>query len=76
MKFKNVKVGQTVKVKKSNTATGQFYNEYTGKTGVVDRVDSHCDRDSLTIRVEFEDGDEDWGNHKDLKLVKDVEDIE
>lgn len=73
MKFKNVKVGQTVKVKKSNTVKGQFYNEHTGKIGIVDVVDSYCDRGSLTIRVEFEDGGIDWGNHKDLKLIKDVE---
>lgn len=73
MKFKNVKVGQTVKVKKSNSTEGQFNNEHTGKTGKVECIDYDCDRDSLTIRVEFEDGDIDWGNHKDLKLVKDVE---
>lgn len=77
MKFKNVKVGQTVKVKKSNTATGQFYNYYTGKTGVVKSVDSMCSRNSLTVLLCFDDGDDtDWGNHKDIKLVKDVEDTE
>lgn len=73
LKFKNVKVGQTVKVKKSNSTEGQFYNEHTGKTGIVKGVDYFCDRNSLTILVEFEDGDTDWGNHKDLKLVEDVE---
>lgn len=70
MKFKNVKVGQTVKVKKSNTTTGQFYNEHTGKIGIVDAVDTSC---SHTVRVVFDGDDYDWGNHKDIKLIKDVE---
>ena len=70
MKFKNVKVGQTVKVKKSNIDKGKFYDAYTGKTGIVDAVDTSC---SLSVRVVFDGDNYDWGNHKDIKLIKDVE---
>ena len=70
MKLKNVKVGQTVKVKETNK---HMYQRHVGKVGVVLCVEDTSYDGSLTVRVRFHDGDADWGNHKDIKLIEDVD---
>jgi len=74
MKHKNVKVGQTVKVKKTfNTTSYSFEPKSQGRVGTVDDVEPLGYDGNLTVRVEFPDGDSDWGHHKDIKLVEDVD---
>ena len=67
MKLKNVKVGQTVKVK--NTAS-TFVHEYIGARGTVVYVEDATYDGELSVQVRFPDGDTDWGNHKDIKPIK------
>lgn len=67
MKLKNVKVGQTVKVK-SKAST--FRHEYIGAYGTVEHVEDATYTGDLTVYVRFQDGDTDWGHHKDIKPVK------
>lgn len=71
MKLKNVKVGQTVKVKKTfNTTRGStFEHESKGRVGTVYRVEPIDYEGKLTVGVEFSDGSTDWGNHTDIKLI-------
>ena len=68
MKFKNVKVGQSVKVKVEQSNNHRFNRPYEGSVGTVVQVD-HVDKGMYSIQVEF-DGVTDWGSHKGLKLVK------
>ena len=70
MKLKNVKVGQTVKVKETNT---HMHHCHVGKLGVVSTVEDTTYTGYLTVRVQFHDGVIDWGNHKDIKLIEDVD---
>ena len=70
MKLKNVKVGQVVKVKKSNDT---FYERYTGAHGTVKYIEDTDYSGYLTVKVRFPNGAEDWGNHQDIKLLEDVD---
>ena len=70
MKLKNVKVGQTVKVKETNKHT---FHRSGGKLGVVSTVEDTTYAGHLTVCVQFHDGTADWGNHKDIKLIEDVD---
>lgn len=70
MKLKNVKVGQTVKVKETNK---HMYRYNVGKVGVVSTVEDTTYDGDLTVCVQFHDGCVDWGNHKDIKLIEDVD---
>lgn len=67
MKLKNVKVGQFIKVK---SATSTFEHQYIGSYGTVVYIEDVAYEGDLTVRVQFPDGDCDWGNHKDIKPVK------
>lgn len=67
MKFKNVEVGQSVKVK--NTAS-TFKYQYIGSYGTVVYVEDSTYEGDLTVKVQFSDGECDWGSHKDIKPVK------
>ena len=71
MKLKNVKVGQTVKVKETNKH--MLFHRSVGKLGVVSTVEDTTYTGYLTVCVRFHDGDADWGNHKDIKLIEDVD---
>lgn len=70
MKLKNVKVGQVVEVKKSNDT---FRERYKGVHGTVKYMEDTTHIDYLTVKVLFTDGTTDWGNHKDIKLIEDVD---
>ena len=70
MKLKNVKVGQVVEVKQSN---GNFVDRYKGEYGTVKDVEGSDYNGYLTVLVRFPDGSTDWGNHKDIKLLEDVD---
>lgn len=70
MKLKNVKVDQIVKVKETNK---HMYRRHTGKLGVVSCVEDASYDGYLTVCVQFHDGVTGWGNHKDIKLIKDVD---
>lgn len=70
MKLKNVKVGQTVKVKET---TKRMYHRNIGKLGVVSCAEDTTYTGDLTVCVHFHDGEVDWGNHKDIKLIEDVD---
>ena len=70
MKLKNDKVGQTVKVKETNE---RMFRSNVGKLGVVSCVEDTTYAGSLTVCVQFHDGEADWGNHKDIKLIEDVD---
>lgn len=70
MKLKNVKVGQTVKVKKSNDT---FCERYKGAHGTVKYIEDTNYTGYLTVKVCFFDGNTDWGNHTDIKLIEDVD---
>ena len=70
MKLKNVKVGQVVKVKKSNDT---FDERYNGVHGAVEYIEDTDYSGYLTVKVRFPDGNTDWGNHHDIKLIEDVD---
>ena len=67
MKLENCKVGVKVKIKKGATS---FESRYVGKECIITGVDHNTS--AWTVRVNFSDDyrEEDWGHHKDLKLVK------
>jgi len=76
MKLKNVKVGQTVKVKKALHTTNimaTFSPNTVGLIGTVACVESVDYKYDLTVCVTFPNGETDWGNHKDIKLIEDVD---
>lgn len=65
MKAKNLEIGLRVQVKSKNFVG--FCSWHAGKFGTI--VD--IDKDSrLDVRVEFDDGDDGWGNHEGIKRVK------
>lgn len=68
MKLKNVKVGQTVKIRKSNE---HFYPRNIGEVGLVIEVEPTDYDGDLTVKLQLSD-DTDWGNHTDIKLIEDV----
>ena len=67
MKLENCKIGVKVKIKGGTTS---FESQYAGKEGIITGVDHNTSE--WTVRVNFSDVhyNADWGNHKDLKLVK------
>ena len=67
MKLKNVKVGQSVKVK---STASTFLPEYVGAYGTVGRVEGATYTGRLTVRVHFPDGGVRWGKHEDIKPIK------
>ena len=67
MKLKNVKVGQSVKVKSTSST---FIYKYIGAYGTVVSVEDSTYKGDLTVQVRFSDGDSDWGSHEDIKPVK------
>lgn len=69
MKFKNVKVGDRVKVKVDQQAGCNFEQCHKGAIGTVETIDP-VDKNNYSVRVKFSDGLGDWGSHKGLKLVK------
>lgn len=70
MKLKNVKVGQTVKVKQSNDT---FADGYKGEYATVTYVEDVDYSGYLAVKVIYPNGVEDWGNHHDIKLIEDVD---
>lgn len=67
MKLKNVEVGQSVKVKSTNST---FEDCYVGVCGTVERVERLGYTGDLSVLVRFPHHVFDWGNHKDIKPVK------
>ena len=67
MKLKNVKAGQTVKVKSTNS---HFIKLYVGSYGTVVQVEDASYNGYLTVCVRFPGGGTDWGSHKDIKPIK------
>lgn len=65
MKFSNCKIGVKVVIKDGATT---WFSDHIGKEGTITGVDSSDN----TVRVNFSDyyDDADWGNHKDLKMIK------
>lgn len=61
MKVKNLVIGLRVQVKREHTA---FFSCYAGKLGTIVDIDIPS---GLDVRVEFDDGSFDWGNHKGIK---------
>ena len=62
MKIKNLEVGLRVKVKATNHEG--FYSWSKGKCGVIDAID---DGSFFDVRIKYDDGDSEWGNHKGIK---------
>lgn len=62
MKVKNLEIGTQVQVK----AEGHkgFWDSSAGKLGTIVDIDIPS---GLNVRVEFDDGSFDWGNHKGIK---------
>lgn len=67
MKFKNCVVGTKVVIKDGGEG---FYHEYEGHEGVIVAVDEYSE---LDVKVEFDDGKTDWGNHKGIRKLKEQE---
>lgn len=67
MKFKNVKVGQFIKVK---STTDTFMHRHVGAYGTVVVVEPNTYTGVYTVKVRFPDGSYDWGNHEDIKPIK------
>ena len=67
MKLENCKIGVNVKIKSGTTS---FESRYVGKECIITGVDYNTS--DCTVRVNFSDvhHDADWGNHKDLKMIK------
>ena len=64
MKIKNLVIGARVQVKAKNHAG--FYSSSVGKCGVINDVD---DGAFLDVRIKYDDGDSEWGNHKGIRIV-------
>jgi len=62
MKVKNLVVGLRVQVKREHHTA--FFSCYAGKLGTIVDIDIPS---GLNVRVEFDDGSFDWGNHKGIK---------
>lgn len=65
MKVKNLVIGTQVQVK-AKGHTG-FYISSAGKCGTIVDID---DGSHLDVRVQYNDGAFEWGNHKGIKRVK------
>lgn len=65
MKHSSLEIGMPVRIKIDDSFNGSdFYNRNDGKNGVVCYID-HGGSD-LSVQVEFEGDDNDWGNHRSL----------
>lgn len=65
MKFNDLKLGMSVKVKLNPAQSGRdFDNENNDQVGIVEQLD-HEDG-CLSVYVSFDNGDRDWGNHQSL----------
>lgn len=60
----DLKVGDRVEILDKRLTA--FFNSNKGRVGTVTRLDPDS---SLSVKVEFDDGDTDWGNHKDIRIV-------
>ena len=61
----DVQVGDVVEILDKRLTA--FFNSNKGRTGTVTRLDP--DSNNLNVKVEFDDGDTDWGNHKGIRIV-------
>lgn len=67
MKLKNCVVGQRVQVKQDQQlGSGVFYSDLVGKSGTIVTVKGG----SYNIKVKFDNGREDVGNHTNLRKIK------
>ena len=64
MKIEDLKIGMKVKV----VADNGFYYYNVGKVGFISELDEGSGSD---VKVIFEDGTCDWGNHAGIELVED-----
>lgn len=71
MKFKNVKLGQEVKVK-SGDKNKNSPECLEGMVGTVVYVDEYCYL-KLTVRIDIGGGDFRWVSHKDIKIARDID---
>lgn len=62
--LQSVKVGDRVEIL-DDRAT-YFFESNRGRIGTVTRLDPDS---TLDVKVEFDDGDTDWGNHSDVRVV-------
>ena len=61
----DVQVGDVVEILDKRLTA--FFDSNKGRTGTVTRLDP--DSTNLNVKVEFDDGDCDWGNHKDIRIL-------
>ena len=62
--LQDLRVGDRVEILDKRVTS--FFDSNKGRIGTV----THLDPDStLDVRVEFDDGGVDWGNHKDVRVV-------
>lgn len=67
MKLKNCVLGQRVQVKSGQSlGSGVFYSGLVGECGTIVAVESG----SYNIKVKFDNGREDEGNHTNLRKIK------
>ena len=67
MKLKDIKVGMKLKTKKVCVATGVDFVDTKCKVTNVEALDYDGE---LTVRIEYNNGESQWVNHKNLKLRK------
>lgn len=67
MKLEDIKVGMKLKTKKNGVVTHHSFCDTKCKVIEVEKLDYDGD---LTVLVEYNNGETDWVNHKDLKLRK------
>lgn len=68
--LQDVKVGDRVKILDARAT--YFFESNRGRIGTVTKLDPDS---SLDVKVEFDDGDTDWGNHSDVRVVTGTEAI-
>lgn len=67
MKLKDIKVGMKLKTKKHGVVTHPDHCNVKCRVNCVEDLDYDGE---LTVYVQYEDGEEEWVNHKVLKLRK------
>lgn len=65
MKVKNLEIGLRVQVKPEGHK--YFYKTSAGEFGTIVAIDVPSDFD---VKVQYDDGGSEWGNHKGIKQVK------